>query len=82
MTEALPHPRVPRAGRKDPVLAPEPSVCWERHSPTGEVGFPWSEGAETIHASQEPQPNRGDVELTQTCSYSDGDDSSAHDPPG
>lgn len=73
---------MPKACRKDPVLAPEPSVCWERHSPTGEAGFPWFEGAETIHASQEPQPDRGDVDLTQMGSYSDGGGSSAHDPPG
>jgi hypothetical protein len=82
MTEALPHPRAAKACRKDPGLAPEPSVCWERHSPTGEAGFPWSEGAETIHASQEPQPDRGDADLTQMRSYSDGGSISAHHPPG
>ena len=71
---------MPKASRKDPVLAPEPSVCWERHSLAGEAGFPWSEGAETIHAPQEPHPDRGDVDLTQTRSYSSGGDSSAHDP--
>lgn len=36
---------------------------------------------ETTHASQEPQPDRGDIALPQMCSYTDGGDSSAQDPP-